>query len=332
MAGMVTALTAFVVTAVLGRWMVPYLHWLKYGQTILDIGPRWHKKKEGTPTMGGLMFIIGIIVASAAGYFTYQMNTDVIMPLAGAAGSRLFAGLMMAAGYGFIGFVDDYIKVVKKRNLGLTPRQKLLMQIIVAACYLLAMHVSGDRSTMLVIPLVGQIDLGLFYYPFVVFVLLAVTNAVNLTDGIDGLASCVTLVVAVGFMAVSSILGFFEINILATALAGACLGFLVWNFYPAKIFMGDTGSMFLGGLVGALAFGVGLPILLVPMGIVYVCEAGSVILQVISFKTTGKRIFKMSPIHHHFEMSGWSEMKIDLIFSLVAAAGCAIGVWLVTTL
>lgn len=310
----VTVLVAFVITAALGIPMIPFLRRLKFGQTILDIGPAWHKKKQGTPTMGGLLFIIGITAAvvtgaSLAGPGMPQQNM------------RLFSGMVMALAYGSIGFLDDYIKVVKKRNLGLTARQKYVMQLIVGLFYLVMMYLNGDTSTVVVIPFLGQVTFGLFYYVFAMIVITGFVNAVNLTDGIDGLASSVTFVYALIFFVICGVLQKTGPSVMAAALAGGCLGFLVWNFNPAKVFMGDTGSMFLGGLVVALAFDVGLPLLLALAGVVYWCEAFSVILQVISFKSTGKRIFKMSPIHHHFEMSGWSEIKIVVVFSFVAFIG-----------
>jgi len=308
---LVIVLAAFVITAALGFPLIPYLHRLHFGQTILDIGPAWHKKKQGTPTMGGLMFIPGITAAVAAGCFLKGGDT----------GKILFPGMIMSLAFAAIGFLDDYIKVVKKQNLGLTARQKYLMQLIIAVFYLAMLYLRGELSTLLVIPFFGQIDLGLLYYVLAVIIITGFVNAVNLTDGIDGLASSVTFVYALVFFVVSGILQKQAPSVMAAALAGGCLGFLVWNFYPAKVFMGDTGSLFFGGLVVALAFEEGLPLLLVFAGVIYWCEAFSVILQVISFKSTGKRIFKMSPIHHHFEMCGWSEIKIVAVFSFIAFLG-----------
>lgn len=316
------AIISFGVTAALGILLIPFLHRLKFGQTILEIGPAWHKKKQGTPTMGGIMFIAGVTLAVVTVYFTVRLSgARVGAATSGGEGIRLFAGMMMALAYGAVGFLDDYIKVVKRRNLGLTARQKLLMQLIICAFYLTMLWLSGTRSTAVAIPFIGTLELGLLYYPLAFFIIVGFVNAVNLTDGIDGLASSVTVVYAVVMLAVAGILRFSTAGLLSAALAGGCLGFLVWNFHPAKVFMGDTGSMFLGGLVVALAFDVGLPLMLILTGIIYWCEAFSVILQVISYKTTGKRIFKMSPIHHHFEMSGWGEVKIVIVFSAVALIG-----------
>lgn len=310
------------VTAILGIWIIPYLRKLKYGQTILDIGPNWHKNKQGTPTMGGLMFIAGILCAVTAAFSTAVMNyPELTKGYHRILNTRLMAGLLMAVGFALIGFADDYVKVAKKQNLGLTARQKLVVQFLVAGLYLWSLVAAGDSSTTLIIPFIGQWNIGVAYYPLCAVGIVYIVNSVNLTDGLDGLASSVTFMSAVGFLMVASVLGFFQISILAAAVAGGCIGFLIYNFYPAKVFMGDTGSMFLGGCVVAMAFGVGLPLILAFTGIIYICESMSVVLQVISFKTTGKRIFKMSPIHHHFEMSGYSEVQIVFAFSIITLFG-----------
>ena len=330
---LMTALLAFGITSLMGFWLIPLLRKVKYGQTILDIGPVWHKNKQGTPTMGGFLFIAGVLVAVTIGYLVYMSVGGGESEISPIFGARLFAGMVMAMGVAFLGFVDDYIKVVKKRNLGLTAGQKMVMQILIAAIYLVILYLAGDTSTVLRIPFIGSLDLGLFYYPVALFILIVGTvNAVNLTDGIDGLAGSVTFVAALGFMIIAALLSIYEMQLLAVAVAGAMLGFLVWNFHPAKVFMGDTGSMFLGGLVVAMGFGLGLPFLIAMIGIIYLIETLSVMLQVASFKLTGKRIFKMSPIHHHFEMSGWGEVKIVSVFSLITAVGCALAVWWVASL
>ena len=320
------AAIGFAVSAVSGYFLIPYLHKLHFGQTILDIGPSWHKNKQGTPTMGGFMFIFAILIASVVGYFMLSQGKNDLWHGTQVEIARYWGTILLAVSFGIIGFVDDYIKVVKKRNLGLTAIQKLIMQFVAAGLYMLILYTAGDTSTVLIIPFLGQLDLGLVYFPLCVVGIVYITNSVNLTDGLDGLCGSVTCVSALGFMMVSATMGFGGINLLSTALAAACLGFLVWNFYPAKVFMGDTGSMFLGGMVTGLAFGVGMPLILAFLGIIYICESMSVVLQVISFKTTGKRIFKMSPIHHHFEMCGLSEVKIDFAFSAVTAVGAVLAV------
>mgnify|MGYP001298719657 CR=1 FL=1 len=306
---------AFIITAVSGYWLVPALKKLHYGQTILEIGPSWHKGKEGTPTMGGVMFIAGITVAAGVVWFMFS----------GEASSpdkvRFAAGVLMALAYGIVGFIDDYVKVVMRRNLGLSAKQKFTLQLLIAAVYVLTLALSGSVSTSLAIPFVGQLECGWLYYPIAVFIVVGTVNAVNLTDGIDGLCSCVTFVFAVGFIFIATALSYSGMTSLAAALAGGAAGFMVWNAHPAKVFMGDTGSLFLGGVCVALAFGVGFPVVLVFSGIVYMLETLSDIIQIGNYKLTHRRIFKMAPIHHHFEMCGWSEWKIVIVFSLVGAAG-----------
>ena len=310
------------ITAILGIWLIPYLRKLKYGQTILDIGPNWHKNKQGTPTMGGIMFIAGVTAAVAAAFCAAVMNDPTLNEgYNKILNTRLISGLLMALGYALIGFADDFVKVTKKQNLGLTAKQKLVVQFAVAALYMWSLVAAGDTSTTLIIPFIGQWDIGVLYYPLCVIAIAYIVNSVNLTDGLDGLAASVTFMACIGFIMAASVLGFFQISLMGCAVAGGCVGFLIYNFYPAKVFMGDTGSMFLGGCVVAMAFGIGMPLILAFTGIIYICESMSVVLQVISFKTTGKRIFKMSPIHHHFEMSGYNEIQIVFAFSFITLIG-----------
>ena len=326
--------TAFIVTALLGIVLIPLLHKLKFGQNILtDIGPRWHAKKQGTPTMGGIMFIIGIFVAVAVTFLTGKLTgfslfseNDVI---SSQEKTKLLAGLLLALCMALVGFTDDYIKVSKKRNLGLTEMQKTVLQVIIIAAYLTTMVMS--KNTSMFIPLIGKISLDslpgiIFFYLFGACAIYGTANAVNFTDGIDGLCGSVTVPVGVAFAVIAYLVNNTSCSVLAAALAGACAGYLIWNHYPAKVMMGDTGSMFLGGLVAALAFSVNCPLILIPVGIVYVIEALSDILQIGSIKLRHKKIFKMSPIHHHFEMSGWSEKKIVAVFSVVSFAGAIAGV------
>lgn len=325
---LVTVVSAFLITSVIGMWLIPFLRRLHFGQTILDIGPAWHKSKQGTPTMGGIMFIAGITIAILAGWLTLELSEQGVADASAAGSFYLWGGLLMGLAFGLIGFLDDYISVVKKQNLGLKAGQKSLAQLLVAVVYLAAQQIFAP-TTSFWLPFIGDLDIGIFYYPLMLFIIVGTVNAVNLTDGIDGLDASVTMVAAMGFMVIASIAGFSQMNLLAAALAGGCLGFLVWNFHPAKVFMGDTGSLFLGGMVVALAFGLRRPLLLVFIGIVYVVETLSDIIQIGSVKLTGKRVFKMVPIHHHFEMSGWSEVKIVAVFSAVTAVGCLIAVLLV---
>lgn len=322
---LVTLVTAFLLSSVIGVWLIPFLHKLHYGQTILDIGPAWHKSKQGTPTMGGIMFIIGSILACAAGWCTIAFSAQGLVDASSHGTFYLVGGFLMALGFGVIGFLDDYIKVVKKRNLGLKAWQKSAAQLLVALIYLIAERIFAPND-LLWIPFAGEFSIGWFYYPLMLFIIIGAVNAVNLTDGVDGLAASVTMVAAMGFMLIAAIQSFTQMDLMAVALAGGCLGFLVWNFHPAKVFMGDTGSMFLGGMVVALAFGLRKPVLLLFIGIVYVVETMSDIIQIGSVKLTGKRVFKMAPIHHHFEMCGWSEVKIVVVFSAVTALGCLIAV------
>lgn len=317
---LIASFASFFITMVLGIWIIPLLRRLKYGQTILEIGPSWHKSKDGTPTMGGIMFIIGIVVSSVVCvllfYSTHSISLDLMISKDTTV--RIFAGLGMAFLYGVIGFIDDYIKVVKKRNLGLNAKQKLVFQFAVVIAYLAVIKYVGGATSETVIPFIGTIDLGVFYWIISAIVIVGVVNAVNLSDGIDGLDGSITFFAAVIMMTIASFVCMTDVSIVAGALAGGCLGFLIWNFHPAKVFMGDTGSLFLGGMVCAITYSMNMPILILLIGIMYLIEMFSVILQVTYFKATkGKRLFKMSPIHHHFEMSGWSEIKITVVFSAV---------------
>ena len=323
------AVIAFGVTALLGFVMIPWLHKLKFGQTILDIGPSWHKSKQGTPTMGGLMFVVGVLLSVAAVFVTDRiMGGDIIAGdnlVRNAMYTKLFSGIIMALSFGLIGFVDDYIKVAKGRNLGLTIRQKTFMQLLVSSAFLGSLRLAG--CSYMFIPFYGVTgDLGIFFFLFGICIIYGATNAVNFTDGIDGLCSSVTLTSASAMIVIAFMRNNMGAGVAASALAGACAGFLVWNRNPAKVFMGDTGSMFLGGMIVALAYAVDCPLILLFVGIVYFIEGLSDVIQIGYFKlTNGKRIFKMAPIHHHFEMSGWKENKIVLAFSAVNIIGCAVG-------
>lgn len=307
---------AFLVTAVLGPVVIPWLTKLKFGQEILEIGPNWHKNKAGTPTMGGMMFIAGVCVSVVSALLAFF---DI----------RLLMMLLIATGFGVIGFVDDYVKVVKKRNLGLTAKQKFLLQAILSVIYILVLKETGNLNTEIVIPFMAKtVEIPwILYIIFILFVVTGTVNAVNLTDGIDGLATSITVVVALFFGIAATMFKSSAETIFAMALLGGCLGFLMFNKHPAKVFMGDTGSLFLGGAISVVAVGLGMPLVLIICGFVYLFETLSVILQVASFKMTGKRIFKMSPIHHHFEMCGWREVKIVSVFTLVTLVLCIISVF-----
>ena len=318
---LLAAAISFAAAALLGIYLIPLLKKLSFGTTIYEKGPAWHKSKNGTPLMGGFMFIIGTVLACSVCYAVWKFAAaDVAVVPDNTGLYKLIAGLAFALLNGVVGFIDDYIKAVKKQNKGLGARQKMVMQLVISCGFLWALYMLGDTSTAITVPFIGDIDIGIFYYPLMILVLIYLTNAVNLTDGVDGLCGTVTVVFSISYLMIFSSMGLYEYSIFASALAGGCMGFLVWNLNPAKVFMGDTGSMFLGGSVCAMGFITHQHLLLALIAIVYICEALSVVLQVISFKTTGKRIFKMSPIHHHFEMCGFSEYKIVITFSLVGLA------------
>ena len=323
-----TCIFSFGITAALGFGVIPWLRKLKFGQTILEEGPKWHKSKQGTPTMGGLMFIIGIFV-SAAAFLVINYVTGNRLGLTGDMNTKLWAGLIMALMFGLVGFADDYIKVVKKRNLGLSIIQKTVFQLVICAGYLASLFLAMGKDPYMFIPFVGRVGLGFWFWILGVCVIYGAINAVNFTDGIDGLCSSVTATAAACFVAIAVIHKAFGVGIVAAALLGGCIGFFVWNKFPAKVFMGDTGSMFLGGMVVAIAYALDCPVILLLIGFIYVVEALSDVIQIGYFKLTGgKRIFKMAPIHHHFEMSGWSEKKIDAVFCVVNLIAGIVGVLL----
>ncbi len=315
----VSCAVSFVVTAVAGRILIPILRRMKAGQSIREDGPTWHAGKSGTPTMGGLMFIVGIFAAVLVAGWQGMMAGD-------CKHLYLFGFALI---FGAIGYVDDYVKVKKKRNLGLTAAQKFLLQLAAAVAFLSLMRFEGSLTPNLYVPFINR-SIALpwvVYMVFAAFVVVGTVNAVNITDGIDGLASSVTVPVALFFSVVAIWWKYYQLGVFAAALLGGLLGFLVYNFHPAKVFMGDTGSLFLGGAVAGLAFGFDMPLILIPVGIVYICETMSDIIQVIYFKAThGKRFFKMAPLHHHFEMCGWSEVKLVLIFTAVSTVFCVLAV------
>ncbi len=314
---LLAAAVSFVLTVVLGRLLIPALRALHAGQSIKEIGPTWHMSKQGTPTMGGLMFI------AAIGVTILVLGWRHI-----AAGSR--GGLYVygfALVFGAIGFIDDYMKVVHHENTGLTAGWKFLLQLSAAILMTVLLRYEGYLTPNLYLPF-AQVTIPLpwpVYMVFAAFVMVGTVNAVNITDGVDGLSSSVSLPVALFFAVVAALWEQYELNVFSSALLGGLLGFLVYNHYPAKVFMGDTGSLFLGGAVCGLAFAVDMPLILILVGIVYMAETLSDILQVVYFKAThGKRIFKMAPLHHHFELCGWRERKVVAVFSAVSAVFCVI--------
>ena len=310
-----TIAVAFVLTLALGRVVIPALRALKAGQAIREDGPTWHNSKAGTPTMGGVMFMAAALVCVVVFGFTGMMSGDF---------SALYV-LLLALCFGLVGFLDDFYKVKYKRNLGLTSIQKACLQMAVSALFLYILYKEDIMSASLYIPFLNvSWDLHpIVYIFFAMFVFVGCVNAVNLTDGLDGLSSSVTVIVMVFFTAVAVAMERFTLAVLPASLIGGLAAFLCYNWKPAKVFMGDTGSLFLGGAVCGTAFALDMPLVLVMVGIIYIIETLSVILQVGYFKAThGKRLFKMAPIHHHFEKCGWAEERIDLTFAAITAVMC----------
>ena len=311
---LIITLVGAVLSGVLGRLLLPVLRALKAGQSFRELGPTWHNNKAGTPMMGGLMFIFAAIICLLICIPTMSDYT-------------VFYALIPALCFGFIGFLDDFTKIKFKRNLGLTSIQKAALQLIVSVLYLYLLYKEGSLSCNLYIPFVNvslQIH-PMVYIFFAMFVMVGCVNAVNLTDGVDGLCSSVTIPVMIFFAAAAVAMGRLDLALLPASLVGGLIAYLFYNWHPAKVFMGDTGSLFLGGVVCALAFALDMPLILILVGFVYICETMSVILQVGYFKLThGKRLFKMSPIHHHFEMCGWKEEKVVLVFAGISAVMCVL--------
>ncbi len=335
---LIAGLLSFVLAAIGGKLLIPYLHKIKFGQPIkVEFGPKWHEGKQGTPTMGGIMFIVSTVIAVAVGYAVYRMTA---VPTLGEESTEAFKTAMKLLScvvfcllFGVMGFIDDYTKVARKNNDGLTPWQKIAIQVVIAGAWLFAMRFLGDTNTEIDLAFVS-FDIGWFYYPLMIVVILYLTNAVNLTDGVDGLCGTVTMVNMLLFTVIFCMLNNGEMSLFTISVAGGCLGFLVWNLHPAKCFMGDTGSMFLGAAVTCAGLVSHQHLVLILVALVYIIEALSVVIQVSYFKYTkkkygeGRRIFKMTPIHHHFEMSGYSEYKIVIIFSLFSLIAGLVGMFI----
>ncbi len=304
------ALGGFAASVVLGYILIPMLHRLKFGQYIREEGPEAHKKKAGTPTMGGVVFLLAFVIGSLFGLKAYP---------------QFYIVVVMTFAMGIVGMLDDLLKIVFKHNEGLKPWQKFGLQFIAACGFAYYLYANG-YGTAITFHLINKtVDLGFFYYILVVFALLGLDNGTNFTDGLDGLCSTITLVISIFLVVAAGVLGKNELQIPAASLAGALAGFLVFNAYPAKVFMGDTGALALGGFVGSMAFLLNMPFMLLIFGFIYVLEVVSVILQVGYFKLThGKRLFKMAPIHHHFELLGWHETRVVAMFSIVTAVLCVI--------
>ena len=309
---LITGVVGCALSWALGHFLLPVLHALKAGASIREIGPTWHNNKTGTPIMGGLMFIFASILC-------------LLLNLTAMTDYSVFFVLALGLCHGFIGFLDDFAKIRHHRNLGLTSLQKAMLQMAVSALFLYAMYKAGAMDTHLYIPFWNRsFELHpIVYIFFAMFVMVGCVNSVNLTDGVDGLSSSVTLPVMVFFTAASCALGKYDLALLPASLVGGLMAYLTYNWHPAKVFMGDTGSLFLGGVVCAMAFALEMPLILILVGFVYICETMSDILQISYFKMThGKRLFKMAPIHHHFEMCGWKEERIVLSFAGVSAIMC----------
>ncbi|KMJ58541.1 phospho-N-acetylmuramoyl-pentapeptide-transferase [Bacillus sp. LL01] len=308
---------SFLFTVLLSPIFIPFLRRLKFGQSIREEGPQSHQKKTGTPTMGGIMILLSVTV-----------TTLVITGQFAEATVETYLLLFVMVGYGLLGFLDDFIKVVLKRNLGLTSLQKLIGQIVIAVVFYFV-FVQFEFSTAVSIPGTNiSIELGFFYVLFIIFWLVGFSNAVNLTDGLDGLVSGTAAVAFGAFAVLAWFQSQFEVSIFAVAVVGSLLGFLVFNAHPAKVFMGDTGSLALGGAIATVAVLLKLEIILIIIGGVFVIETLSVIIQVISFKATGRRVFKMSPLHHHYELVGWSEWRVVVTFWTVGLLCAMLGIYL----
>lgn len=306
------AIIAFLIVVILGPIFIPMLAKFKFGQTVRDDGPQTHLQKNGTPTMGGVIMIIAILIT---GLTRAKIDKD------------LLVGLICITGFGFVGFLDDFIKIKMKRSLGLKAYQKIILQFALALFVAYYQYSASPSSTQIMVPFTDYvINLGPLYVPIMMFIIIGTVNAVNLTDGLDGLASGVTLIVSSFFMILATTIGNSDVAILAAATGGACLGFLGFNSYPAKVFMGDTGSMALGGAVVSFAVLTNSVLLIPIVGGIYFAEAISVIIQVLSFKLTGKRVFKMAPIHHHFEQCGWPETRVVFIFWITTVVLAWVGI------
>lgn len=318
-------LITFAVSVICGLITIPILKKLKVGQIERDDGPASHLKKQGTPTMGGIIMIIAIIIAVTGSYIMLSMTGN------GELGNKLLPLLLITIGFGMIGFIDDFKKLVLKNTDGLKPSYKMLGLLIIAVAYVVFLVQGLKVGTETYIPIIKTyINIPLYVYiPLAIVVILATTNAINLTDGIDGLSSSVSAIIITCLTVIGISNQVYEVSIFGSIVIGATLGFLIFNLHPAKVFMGDTGSLMLGGVISGLALYLKMPLLLLVIAIIPVLETLSVILQVTYFKKTGNRIFKMAPLHHHFELSGWKENKVVIIFSLITLIVCFIGLKIV---
>ena len=319
-----TLLLSFAITIVLGFIIVPILKKLKVGQIERDDGPESHLKKQGTPTMGGIIIMLGIGIVTIAAYIYYR-TVDVELA------RNLLPILGLTIGFGAIGFIDDFKKLVIKNTKGLKPSLKMLGLLIISVVYIIYLIKGLNLGTDTYIPILKEyVNIPIYaYIPFAILVILATTNAVNLTDGIDGLSSSVCTIIITCLTIIATTLGVKEIVIFGAIVIGAVLGFLMFNIHPAKVFMGDTGSLFLGGVISGIALYLKMPLILLLIALIPVIETLSVIIQVTYFKKTGKRVFKMAPIHHHLELSGWRENQVVMLFSVITLIVCVVGLKIV---
>ena len=318
-------LISFAFTVVLALIIIPILNRFKVGQIEREDGPESHLKKQGTPTMGGIIIILAITIVTIFAYFYYTKQGDTEMA------NNILPILFLTVGFGLIGFIDDFKKLILKNTKGLKPSLKLLGLLFISVAYVIYLLKIVNMGTDTYIPVIKQyITIPVWaYIPFAILVILGGTNAVNLTDGIDGLSSSVTVIIVTCLAIIATILGVKELVIFCSIVIGAVLGFLMFNMQPAKVFMGDTGSLFLGGVISGAALYLRMPLLLLIIALVPVIETISVIIQVSYFKKTGNRFFKMAPIHHHFELSGWRENKIVIAFSIITLIVCTIGLQII---
>ena len=319
---MIMLMISFITSVILALIIIPILRKVKVGQIERDDGPKSHLKKQGTPTMGGIIFMLAIIICVTGTYIYLRIKNET------AIAHNLLPMLCLTIGFGVIGFIDDFKKLVLKNTKGLSPSAKMLGLLLISVAYTLFILKFCNLGTDIFIPFFKiHINLSTFLYiPFAIIVILAATNAINLTDGIDGLSSSVSAIIITCLTVIANINGVVEVSIFGAIVIGAVLGFLMFNLHPAKVFMGDTGSLFLGGVISGLALYLKMPLLLLVIALIPILETLSVIMQVAYFKKTGNRIFKMAPLHHHFELSGWSENKVVMIFTVATLIVCTIGI------
>ena len=318
-------IVSFIITIILALIIIPILKKIKIGQIERDDGPKSHLKKQGTPTMGGIIFMLGIEICTIISYVYYKKIGEIVLA------NKLIPILCLTLGFGIVGFIDDFKKLVLRNTKGLKPLYKMIGLLLISITYILLILKFSNNGTEMFIPILKkEIILPIYIYiPFSVLVILATTNAINLTDGVDGLSSSVCAIITACLTVIAMVKNVPEVSILGSITVGAILGFLMFNLHPAKVMMGDTGSLFLGGLISCLALYLKIPLLLLIIALIPILETLSVIIQVTYYKKTGNRIFKMAPLHHHFELSGWNENKVVRVFSVITLLACILGLLMV---